>query len=100
MANLAADTLNFPLSTTSPTKVSLSGTTARNSTALTAGHYRITATVDCYIVQGGSTIEADTDEYLLPAGAEIHRVVDSASSAYFAAITDGGTGSLFIQVWN
>ena len=83
------------------TIVNLSDTTARNSTALAVGKYKIMADVACYIKQGDSTVEAATTDRKIAGGQEIpvgneYIVVDSSDVNYIAGITDAATGKLFI----
>lgn len=84
--------------TASPTNVSISGASARNAVALTAGKYVLKTTVDCYIKQGSSTVTSATTDWPLFAGEESPiYLVSTSADAYFAAITGGAAGTLYIK---
>jgi hypothetical protein len=84
--------------TAAPTQVAISGTTARNASELTAGRYFLKTTIDCFVKQGSSTVEAAATDYIIFAGEEAGPfVVSAASTGYFAAITGGGSGTLHIK---
>lgn len=78
-----------------PVVVSLSGTTAR-SAVLDTGTHEVISSVDCFILQGGSAVDALTTSWPLYAGQALVVDVGDASDAYVAGITTGGTGSLYI----
>lgn len=82
----------------SPTVVSIGGTSTRNTLPLTAGRYKLAVTVNCAVKQGDGTVVAITTDYPLGAGEESRMlVVTSAADGYFAAITGGASGFLFIK---
>ncbi len=71
--------------------ISISGTTAR-SAALTTGLIRIYSTVDCFIKFGDSTVTATTSDHFIAGGA----IYDlNHKTTNFAAITSGGTGTIY-----
>lgn len=82
--------------TNTPTTISISGTSARNSSVLTTGRYRVVSDIDCYVKQGSSTITSTTSMSFLPAGLVDYFCVSSASNGYLAVITDGGSGTIYI----
>lgn len=85
-----------------PSYFSISGTSARNSADLTADDYYLYPTVDCFALQGNSSVTAanNTTSPDMPlSGGEWTgpwRVTGSAN-ARIAAITDGASGKLFIK---
>lgn len=76
-------------------KVTISGTTARNSTSFTNRVIRLTSTVDCYIKFGTATVEAAATDHFLPGGVVEYFTTQGAIRV--AAITDGAGGTLFIS---
>lgn len=75
--------------------ISISTVTA-TSTQLTAGQYYFISNIDCWVKQGGSGVTVTTGNgYWVPAGAE-RPIYFSSGKDYLAAITDGGTGTLWI----
>lgn len=84
--------------TTSPTIVTISGISARNSSDLAAGNYVLKASVDCNFKQGNSSVVATTFDWPLFAGEESWpQVVTGSSDARFAVIGSGVVGILFIK---
>lgn len=77
-------------------RVSLATTTAR-SALLPPGNYQVTCDVDCFILQGGSAVDAvlATSNVLWSKGYIKVRVGD-ASDGYIAGILASGTGTLHI----
>jgi hypothetical protein len=81
-----------------PTIVAISSSTAKTGSALSAGHYRVSANVDCFIKQGAqASITAATTDTPLFAGDEVLIVVTGSTDAGVAAITGGASGSLYIK---
>lgn len=81
-----------------PTVISLSGVSAKNVTPLSPGNYILKSTVNCYVLQGGGSISATTSNYPMGAAEESRLfVVTDASDGYFAGITDGSPGFMFIK---
>ena len=76
------------------TKISSSGTTARNGAALASGLYLLCASAACHYRQGSSAVEAAATDYYLPAGADRLLSVDDASDSYVAVI---GTVDLYVM---
>ena len=82
-----------------PTTVSISGSSARNASALSAGTYDLMSDVDVAVRQGDSTVVAvwGTDQ-MLPAGQWYGPFeVTGASDGYFAGETSAATGTLYIK---
>lgn len=76
--------------------VSISTTTAR-STALTVGFkYVLAADADCYVVQGGSAIDATLTTAMFLNKGVLVSVAPNSGNNYVAAITASGTGKLTI----
>lgn len=96
MASATPDlTLNLKL-TVAPTKVSISGTTAR-SAALTLGQlYYVTTDIDCYILQGGVAVDATANSVPMWARGQATIYVESATDQYVAVISSGATGTLWL----
>jgi hypothetical protein len=94
----AEDVVLYPNLKTQAVSVSVSGTTAANATALATGRHRVVSTIDVYLQQGTSTIEATAADSFLPAGVVDYIWVNGTDSDYLAGITDGGTGTLFITL--
>lgn len=82
-------------------KVSLSTSTAKNTTPLPNGRYRLISDSNCFVKQGGSSVTAATDgtSAYLPAN-YIDEFWVAASSdgydGYMAGILVSGTGSLYM----
>ena len=78
--------------------ITVGATTARNSTALAVGcTYRVVSTTACWVLQGGSAVEASsTTGAFLPADTVIEVRPRSSSEAYIAVIQDAAAGTLNI----
>lgn len=82
----------------SPVLVALSGTSARNVATLPVGRYKLKSSVNCSVKQGDGTVTATTSDYPMAAGEESRTLlVTGAADGYFAGITGGASGSLFIK---
>jgi hypothetical protein len=82
---------------TAPTTVSISGSTARNSSAMGDGMYLLFSTTACFFLQGGSGVNATTSSIPLPANFYFGPVkLDAGGGLYVAAITSGASGTLSI----
>lgn len=75
---------------------------ARNGVALEAGQrYLVTASTDCTIKQGSSTVTVatgDAGSVFMAKGAGVVIDVDDAASAYIAAIQLAAAGHLYITL--
>lgn len=81
-----------------PTVISLSGASAKNTTPLSPGNYILKSTVNCYVLQGNGSISATTSNYPVGAAEESRLfVVTDVSDGYFAGITSGSPGFMFIK---
>ena len=79
------------------TQVSLSTTTAKNSSALSNGTYEVYADNDWFMQQGGSTVTATTTtSRKMYAGQATTIDVSDTSEAYVAGILSAGTSTLYI----
>ncbi len=97
MSLLTPDLLNRAQFSTAPTTVSISGTTARNASAMGEGMYIIHSTTACFFLQGGSGVNATTASIPLPADFFFGPIkLDSGGGLYIAAITSSATGTLSI----
>lgn len=83
----------------SEASVSVSGTTARNSSALGVGVKVVHCTVAAFYVQGDSAVTATTGDIPLAANEKWSISVDQ-TSRYVAFITSGGTGTCYIHPSN
>jgi len=82
---------------TSPTTLAISGVNARTA-ALTVGTYFLKADVDGYAVQGGAAVTATTFSWPVLAFEEQGPfLVTGLADGYFAAITTGASGTLFVK---
>lgn len=75
--------------------VSITTTTARNTTDLVAPLLRISCNVDCYFKLGNATVNAVEGDHFLPAGGDA--VVPRGSNVRVAAITIAGAGVMGIS---
>lgn len=83
---------------TAPTVISLSGVSAKNVAPLSPGNYILKSTINCYVLQGNGSISATTSNYPMGAAEESRLfVVSDISDGYFAGITDGYSGFMFIK---
>jgi len=80
--------------------VTIDGLVSHRSTVLEVNRkYRIVATVDCFIIQGGATVDAATaTSAFLPAGEVEEIFVDTLDRAYVAVISTGAVGFLDVHV--
>ena len=70
---------------------------AQLSGSLGVGRYRVVSDVDCFILQGASTVTANvTGCPYLPAKVIDYIFVDAAARGYVSVITNGDTGMLDI----
>lgn len=76
--------------------VSISGTSARNGSDLGPGAYLITSDVDCFFLQGSSSVTATTSSPPLWGKSYFLVFTDSSADARIAFITSGGTGTAYI----
>jgi len=85
------------LGTTAPTTISLSVTSASVALprASNLGCYRLWASVDCFVLLGGSAVAALTTS--VPLTAKVPEVFHSYNEGYIAGIVSSGTGTLFIN---
>lgn len=83
--------------TVAPTKVTVNATTNRNLAVLTVGHYVMISDTACYVLQGGSTVNATSSSHYLPADLEQRFPVVDAATGYVAVIQKDAAGSLFIR---
>lgn len=73
-------------------------TSSAASTVLSRGVYRLMASVDCFIKQGGSSVAATTTASIwLPQRTERWVVVNDTTDGYVAGITASGSGYLYIE---
>lgn len=83
--------------TVSPTALAISGANARTG-ALAAGSYFLKSDVDGYAVQGGAAVTATTFSWPILAFEEQGPfLVTGLADGYFAAITTGASGNLFVK---
>lgn len=86
----------FPRFLNAPVEVSLSGTSSRSS-QLPLGAYLIKSDETTYIKQGGSSVDADTNDWIIEAGVTYTmRVEYAGTDDYLAGILASGTGTLQI----
>lgn len=86
-----------PRYTNAPTEVTLSTSSARNSSALGVGFYIVRCDVNCYIKQGTSSVTADANDFIISAGSTYPMAVtDGTSDSYLAGILASGSGTLQI----
>jgi hypothetical protein len=79
--------------------LTVSTTTAALSTALSAGYYRLVSDIDVWFIQcgGSGTGAATTNTHFLPSGSREYMAVTGSSDQNVAAITDAGSGTLWIS---
>lgn len=76
--------------------VSVSGATARTSTAFTSGveMIRIVSTTDCWYKVGSSSVEATTSDVFLPAGVVEILKIKGGADTHIAVIQNSASGTL------
>lgn len=87
--------------TTNPTTISVSGTAAENSSALSPGLYSVTSDVAIHFLQGDSTVTATTSSNPLWTNERVEievRVRDGAKDGYISVIKQSGEsdGTVYI----
>lgn len=88
--------LMAPRLTTAPTKITLSNT-SNVCAGLGAGEYLIVSTVDCFVLQGASTVTSNTACNPLYANKYIPMFVTSQTvDGYLAGIVTSGAGTVDI----
>lgn len=75
--------------------VSISGITARNSTAFTYKVIRVISSVACFFKLGDSTVTADTGDHYLPQNVVEYFTVKDYT--HIAVITSGAVGNFLIS---
>lgn len=76
-------------------KISLTTSTARNSTNFTHNVIIITSDVDCFVVLGSSSVVAAVTDHFLPAG--VPWAMNVGTNVRLAGIVASGTGNLYIS---
>jgi len=82
-----------PNYTRAPVQITVAAASAASS-QLAVGHYYLMCDIDCYFLQGASSVTAavDTTSHRLPADRERYFCVsDTTNNGYIAAIRVGGT---------
>lgn len=79
-----------------PVTVSLSTSTARSSALTACRTYAVTCDVDCFILQGGSGVNATTSS--VPLWSKSYMIIRTSdtSDTYIAGILSSSTGTLYI----
>ena len=81
--------------TTAAIQVAYTGTAGRTAQLTNGFNYLVTATTDCYILQGGSGVTATTGNGLfLPKGMGVEIQVSNSAEGYVSAIQFSANGTL------
>lgn len=95
---LSPDELMFGVWDAAPATITVSGTSARNSSDLTIGKvYYLIATTDLCFLQGDSSVTATTSSNYLPAGGIATIKVTATGNARVAVIQLNAGGTAYIQ---
>ena len=76
-------------------QISMSTTTARNTTAFTYNILRVISAANCFIVLGSSVCEATATDHYLPA--DTIEYFSRKENTHLAAILSSGTATLYIS---